>query len=180
MRALICSQGVSPKKNYMRKHVERYLGGYSKIVYIDSEKHLATWSLFGIWDRFGDWFEGVYKDKHILIAEDIKKAFNELQEQGYMVDGLGHSFGTIPLYSSECKFNNLIFTGSPLTSRISFVQKRAREAVGSFQSKAECFLYLFNNKDRVCSKPYAYAGKSIKAGHGHKFKKYCKELGGIL
>lgn len=181
-KILITCQGINEQDNYLKADIKE-AGGlpYDKIVFIDSEKHLARKSPFGIWDKFGDWILGIYQGKYKIIAKEILEQLDSLQGEGVQIDLLGHSFGSIPiLYSflkSSVHINKCYLIGSPLTARAFFVRKAAKRVFENLiKGKVQGLVFCYNNKDHISCKPWKFAEENRAIGNGHNSVNYLKEL----
>ena len=183
-KALICVQGISKDDKYMEKAFRAFTKEkgctYAKVVFIDTEKYLVEKSLFGIYDRFGDWWQGVYKGRYLCVSADIYDKAYRLQADGYVVDIMGHSFGTLPMMVTQFPFKKMIACGSPLTSRFGIIRRRAESVMkySCLTNNYQDYYYFWNNRDPVCSSPLIAGGTRhvIKAGCGHGFDKYLPDM----
>lgn len=143
---------------------------YDKILELDCEQFFDTkaisflgriWLLglpWSLWDRFGDYFKAI-TDKRRLesISTYINRKLELLQiNEGFEVDVVGHSLGSLLLTQIERPVNKVIMIGSPLTSKHWTVRATANNFVkdNSKNWAWNKLFYCWNKKDRVCTKPY--------------------------
>lgn len=155
------------KKPYAKYMVGSTLTKYDVIISIDTEKYLWGWSLFGLFDKVGDWLFG-----NLGRANKVRKAVKQAQDwlfEKYNItasntDALVHSYGGQILAGSGCSFGNVVFAGVPISSSIDYIRGRTYLELISKQGMiCDNLYYLWNPFDKVCSYPPQ--------------KSYLKELG---
>lgn len=161
------------------------LHGYDMIVSIDTEQFLTSWSLFGLWDRLGDYVLGNYGRIDKVRQAIVKEIERLRKEYGITcIDAVGHSYGSQALAGVETEFNVVVFAGSPITSKHWYVRRRTSLELGTVSPKfaAKDFYYLWNRQDRVCTSPLKLPGvKNREVGDGHKFfRVYGNTIDGYL
>jgi hypothetical protein len=143
---------------------------YQKIIELDCEQFFDTktinflgkiWLLglpWGLWDRFGDYFKAITDKKRMsAISTYINRKLELLQiNEGYELDVVGHSLGSLLLTQIERPVNKVMMIGSPLTSKHWAVRATANNFVTNNRKNWAWrkLLYCWNKADRVSTKPY--------------------------
>ncbi len=145
---------------------------YDIITSIDTEKYLSSWSLFGVWDRFGDYLQGNW-GKAQKVREAIYQEIKRLQKVYGIktIDALGHSYGSQILAGVDYHFNRLVFAGSPITSKHWYVRNRTKAELSNKPHPTfnEAY-YFWSTRDAVCSKPLNRDGvNNVEVGTKHTF-----------
>ncbi|MCH2079643.1 hypothetical protein [Prochlorococcus sp. ALOHA_ZT_50] len=208
-KALVLVQGISNKNNYIEDSLlesDFLLDDYDKWVTAKTEKALdglfekftfGVTSFIGIVDTFGDPFRYLFSKKHRKAAcRAVNSEVKKLTAQGYEVDILAHSLGTIiALTSGTAKsainVNTFYSFGSPLGSTIFPWLFRRHVQKYIYGINIKTLYYCWNSKDFVSKKPlnqrfvnslFLHVGKFLDfhISSGHSLLSYLNSFTGII
>ena len=172
MKALVILQGINDNSGYLLPEIEKSTFDssiYDKIVYINTEKYFdhgkrnlpfyLSWIPNKQKDYLSDiWVFFLKKKIYKKINKEVTNTVIDLQDQGYTVDYLAHSLGTLIALTSglkrkPVKVDNFYCLNSPLGIEAPiaryFVQRRVKRYDRTFSCNT---LYnLYGEKDYISS-----------------------------
>lgn len=219
-KAIVLIQGINKDAGYLETELDNYpslLKNYKLKKQIQTEKefdkHLAfripflgkilkKSFTFGALGDFWQFLRG--RDTRKRICKRIRSDIKNLQRQGYNVDILAHSLGTIMTLvagphdkddnrstnNSPLNVNSCYFFGSPLGFKLPYVEWRTERFVKKYSDnfRGKKLYYFYSSKDPVCSSVDKTDKKIleslfdeviyIKTKATHKTKDYLSELKG--
>lgn len=154
MKALILIQGINKKSNYLLDGIDPVASGYDKIFYAKTErlfdvvKDSLPFYLMWIPDKYKELLAdllGFFKNKYIRRAIDyeIIDKIHEFKSNGYEVDILSHSLGTLIALAlgnkdNKVSINNLYFLNSPLGIDLKSLRLYVKFKMSKFSKHFRC------------------------------------------
>lgn len=147
---------------------------YNCVIEIDCEQHFTSWidgiddlPIIGNYIDRGRDIRQAYTSfkiqpgwppiirKITYIRNYVSDYIKYLQNQGYIVDGWGHSLGALIMAGSNAEVDTLSLAGCPLTMQNDFCRRWTEQTFKKeqYSIKAKLLNYFYSENDIVCNKP---------------------------